>query len=261
MAALALILAATGAAAASTPPRQTAVQRALLAELEPRAAAASAAATPRVLALLGSDAFKAGLAACCPTIASKTPAELLALLEAEVAVAELTHNFAPINDSWENDVSIATLGNATYFYNLWELSFLGLGRKNVVSTHGILNFVCGLWVFFLTVCLWVQAVDGKNGEVNLLGFPPFTNGTQPATLDEAAQRPVYTTVAMLNSGLGNPTFGGVSAVFSNRNVANMSVIAPADTGNYEAACNLTGGHPPPGTYFHHFSVQKFPWIF
>jgi hypothetical protein len=81
--------------------------------------------------------------------------------------------------------------------------------------------------------------------VNLLGFPAFTaeNGTQPASLTEAAQRPVYTTVSMLNDGLGNPTFGGVSAIFSNRYVANMSVIAPADTGNYEAACNRSKGHP------------------
>ena len=137
------------APAAAPPPRQTAVQRALIDDLEPRAAAASAAATPAVLALLGSDAFKTGLAACCPTIKSKTPAELLALLEAEVAAAELTHNFSPINDSWENDVSIATLSDSGYFFNLWELSYLGLGRKNV-------------------------AVDDHDGEVNLLGFPPFT---------------------------------------------------------------------------------------
>jgi hypothetical protein len=171
------------------------VQRRILRELEPRAAAASAAATPAVLALLGGAVFQAGLSACCPTLAGERPAALLALLEAEVAAAELTHNFNPVNDpaAWENDVSVAALGNASHFYNLWELAYLGLARKQV-------------------------SVDDKDGEVNLLGFPRFTGkgGARPGSLGEAAQRPVYTTVAMLGSALGNPTFGGVAAVFSNR---------------------------------------------
>lgn len=89
-----------------TPVRQTPQQEELMAKLEPKAAAASETATPAVLELLGSSDFKAGLESCCPSIAQHSPAELLALLEAEVAVAELTHNFAPVNSphTWENDI-------------------------------------------------------------------------------------------------------------------------------------------------------------
>jgi hypothetical protein len=140
------------------------------------------------------------------------------------------------------------------------LSFLGLARKSVAvdDKNGgenlffhLPHFHCDKRRFAKTGSGQTQRETHKKGvshfiEVNLLGFPAFTaeNGTQPASLTEAAQRPVYTTVSMLNDGLGNPTFGGVSAIFSNRYVANMSVIAPADTGNFEAACNRSKGHPP-----------------
>jgi hypothetical protein len=76
---------------------------------------------------------------------------------------------------------VATLSNTDYFYNLWELEFLGLAREKV-------------------------AAGDNNVEVVLMGFQDFTgnvgsNGKRlPASFEEASQRPVYTTVAMLNVG-------------------------------------------------------------
>eukprot|EP01052_Picozoa_sp_SAG31_P030008 SAG31_NODE_3039_length_4757_cov_2.892228_2_plen_119_part_00 len=81
-----------------------------------------------------------------------------------------------------------------------------------------------------------------------MGFDEFTGPVdknhqkQPANGQEAAARPVYATVALLGSALGDTTFGGIAAVFSNSFAHPLSILAPADTGNYEAACNTT--HKP-----------------
>ena len=45
---------------------------------------------------------------------------------AELEVAELTHNFAwSTAGNQFDDVSLYSLANASYFYNLWELDVLG----------------------------------------------------------------------------------------------------------------------------------------
>eukprot|EP01052_Picozoa_sp_SAG31_P030007 SAG31_NODE_3039_length_4757_cov_2.892228_1_plen_190_part_00 len=96
----------------------------VVARLQPQARAASAAATPQLLARLDSPWFRHGLRECCPVAAKLTAQSLLARLEAEFLTAELTHNFNPVNSpaTWENDVSVATLQNASHFYNLWVSS-------------------------------------------------------------------------------------------------------------------------------------------
>ena len=115
------------------PSRQTPEQAALIARIEQEAAVSSAAAAPALLALLDSDAFRRDLRGCCSSLAALGAQALLDLLSAEVQHAELTHNFNAVNGpkAWENDVSVATLANATYFFNLWELAYLGLARPGV----------------------------------------------------------------------------------------------------------------------------------
>ena len=222
-------------AVSQLPPRQSESQRSLIAGLQATAAAASDAARPKLLQLLGSQTFRAGLSKCCPSIAQLEPVRLLALLDRQFAAAELTHNFSPVNDDWENDVSVATLSNSSYFYNLWEISFLGIGKPGV-------------------------QVGGNDVEHTLLGFADFVadGGKAPSSFAEAAARPVYTTVALLNAGLGNPTFGGISAVFSNGYVSNMSLLAPADTGNWESACN-TSHAPLPGQCHFPYPLECSAW--
>jgi hypothetical protein len=238
-----LLLGAVAAAQKRARPqhRSTAVQRRVLEELRPRAAAASTAATPALLGLLDSAAFQQGLRKCCPSVAGLGGVALLARLEEEVAAGEVTHNFEPLNtnDTWQDDVSIPILSNASMLFNLWTVSYLGLGHFPGHQTY------------------W-----GNDLEHNLFGFPDFTGAfvglnasrhRRPASLAEASDRPVYTTMAWnLNSGLGNEKYGSVGAVLSNAWVHNLTLISPVDSGIWEEQCNgsssrgmLSRGRPPP----------------
>ena len=76
-----------------TPPRTTPFQQSLHQRVDAAAAVASAAARGPLLELLAAPRFRAALSSCCPSIATETPAELLARFEAEFMLAELTHNF------------------------------------------------------------------------------------------------------------------------------------------------------------------------
>mgnify|MGYP006086641157 CR=1 FL=1 len=205
------------------PPRQSATQLRVMRSWSTRAAAASAAATPTLHALLAPGGKVRGvLAECCPSLASLSAAELAARLRLEIASAEMTHNFAHFNapSSWENDVSLPTLANASYFYNLNELAFLGLANNR-------------------------SAGIPAGAETALMGFPPFTGGSttspSPATFDEASQRPVYALLNLLALDGADAFFGDVGFIFRNSWVRNATLFFPTDTGNFEAY-NST---PPP----------------
>ena len=89
----------------AVPPRQSDVQRRLIASIDRKAQAASEEATPALLSLLGGANFTAGLHACCPSVADLDPPALLQLLADELRAAELTHNFNAVNSAaaWENE--------------------------------------------------------------------------------------------------------------------------------------------------------------
>jgi hypothetical protein len=100
-----------------TPPAQTTFQKQLIAKIDVAAATASAAATPAVVAYLSTPDFVAGINRCCKKkLGGKSGEELLAILTAEIRVAELTHNFHAVNlkTSWENDISVGA-GLRQYF--------------------------------------------------------------------------------------------------------------------------------------------------
>jgi hypothetical protein len=204
------------------PPRQTPTQVAMMERWEREAKPLSRAATPVLLAKLGSASFRAALAACCPTAAAMPSAQLLAALRAEVRGAELVHNFPAVTDgtAMVEDTSLAAERNASYFMNIWEYAFAVAHDFDVTPAAALI-------------------------EVNAFGFPPFTGGnatdpgSQPASFAEAQERPIYTALNARAVDAGNPNFGPISAAFAPSYVRNMTFVAPVDTGLWEMICNET----------------------
>ena len=154
------------AADAYTPPRQTPTQMAKMQAWSREAEKLSAAATPALLAKLGSADFRRALGECCPVAAAMSPHQLLAALRAELRAAELVHNFptdTAANDTMVEDTSLAAEagGNLSYFANIWEYAY-SAGRFAVTPATGQIE----VWAF---------------------GFPAFTGGnaTDPANFPRA----------------------------------------------------------------------------
>ena len=110
----------------------------------------------------------------------------------EMRVVELTHNFAWNQtgpDAIFQDVSVGSLNNASYVYNLWELGELGFQPAGARFAEDY-------------------------AEVVVMQYPPFQankppgNGT-PANYEQAAQRPIYTLMNLLHIDVGNFDFGDV----------------------------------------------------
>ena len=225
MFAASLLVASVGATAAQQavlPPRQSALQAAVLAGWRDKAIAASRAATPELLHLLQPGGkVQRLLGDCCPSLVGLSASELASIIRAEASAAELTHNFAHFNSPsrWENDVDLLTLANASYFYNLDELAWLHLARGQGAGIPA-------------------------GAETTLMHFPPFSGGTPtrplPASFDEASQRPVYGLLNLLAIDNANPLFGDVGFVFRNTWVRNSTLFFPTDTGNW-VTCNAS--HP------------------
>jgi hypothetical protein len=129
--------AATGAAASATvgvgggtypvPPRQTPVQRGVMAKVQALASRSSQRAVGSVLRFLDEPAFRAQLTACCPSVASLSAPALYTKFKAEVSTMEVVHNWDPRpNGSPMDELNMSTWLAATYDYNLWQMSVLGL---------------------------------------------------------------------------------------------------------------------------------------
>jgi hypothetical protein len=174
------------------PPMQSQFQKDLVARVNTQAEAASAAARPGLLALLGEADFQQTLRKCCPQIAHESPEQLMNRLRAEVMAAELTHNFnANRTGSWEGDIDLDQLEQAEYFYNLWTLQYL-----NLVPV--------------------TRQVEEDVAEVYLMGFRPFSNASAvgnstPATYVDATDRPLYTTSNLLHIDTGAPATNAAAA--------------------------------------------------
>ena len=93
-----------GSAAPAAPPRMSPVQKRIMAQTAASAKIASEAATAPLQGLLAAPEFSAALGGCCPELASKTPAELLAMYSEQVAVTEVAHGFFAVNPPAQNNV-------------------------------------------------------------------------------------------------------------------------------------------------------------
>ena len=85
-------------------------------------------------------------------------------------------------------------------------------------------------------------------EQGLYGFPSFTGRRSdpawaaqewPASMAEANDRPLYSTLNLRKIDGGNDIFGPVGIVWRQRTMAQRTLLAPVDTGCYEYLCNST----------------------
>ena len=102
------------------------MQRHLMAEVERRAAKASARAKPVLLGILSTQAFVDALGGCCPEIVAMSAEQRLRWLDGEFAASEMVHNFGQSGGGGgpQSDVTVRAGSNASFFYNLWEIALL-----------------------------------------------------------------------------------------------------------------------------------------
>lgn len=226
-------LAAWAALAAAAPPRQSDYQRHAFKLIRARASLASRAATPSVLAALDDAGFRALLAQLLPDFAALGAAELLRHLRDEIAVAEMIHNL-PANTSEVSafnavDADLAMLSEMSYLPNQWEVGYVRANR----SEPG-------------TLLEWM--LPQAAAETGMYGLRPFTGGGMPgfedfggwpASLTEAEERPVYTSLNVFRVDMGVSDFGGVGLVLRRSWLENITVVSAVDTGAYESMCNET----------------------
>jgi len=107
------------------PPKQTEWQKALFDRVQKKAFKLSEAAAPILLQRLDSKAFRAKLAACCPSVRNLTAQQLLKRLQDEVAVAEVTSGFSSVLDMNNMPANVPGMSVAdglagSFFQNSWQ---------------------------------------------------------------------------------------------------------------------------------------------
>jgi hypothetical protein len=129
-------------------------------------------------------------------------------------VAELAHSLPATGGGAVGgiDETIATLGNHTFFHNVWQGGMDGIGSNGDTQDRA---------------------------EVGLFGLPEFAKPGKP-TWDEASSRLIYIANNLRRMATGSdPSFGQVTAVFNLSHVASMVLIAAVDTGTWEPSCNAS----------------------
>jgi hypothetical protein len=215
---LALFCFATAQQGFPTPPVQTDVQKFVFQTKSLQARAASEAATPEVVAFFESKEFRAAIKECCADLLAHSGKEILERFRAEARVAELAHAFPAELEKSESgvpinldlvDVTITDLQNRSWFMNEWQAKLLSgasldMGPQNVV-------------------------------EQEVFGLPDFKH--RVPSWEEASDRLIYTAHNLHQIDTGSmPTYGDITAIFSNSYVQNMTLISPDDTGFQDLAC-------------------------
>ena len=209
-----------GASGGASPPTMTPYQRQLVRQAGVRAAAASAAATPALLAALKDPRLRANLSACCPHEATLSAEALLARFEAELVAAEVVHGFeaSPASPTQAGcDVDLRLLRNSTHLPNLWELIFDGQRSVKPLEVWG--------------------GGPADAAETGIFGYRFFSPAKPTAYKDivlpllaaQAAERPVYNAINFRRIALGIPMFGPIALVLRPSVVRPMAVLAPQDT--------------------------------
>lgn len=229
---------ATPLAASPFPPvqRMNEVQLKAMSELRATALAASAAATPRLRSHLDSDAFRAKLHECCPSVATRPAEQLLEMLREMSDTAELVHSF---DGSFDSDMTIEIgLYNGTeYFASLWQLRNLGYYGDPMNIT---------------AMKRWGHPAGPEDAsEEGVFKLPPFDGPYDlPTSYEAASGRLHYIALNLQRVDVGNPMFGNVTAIFSPSFRKDAVAASPIDSGLYVMGCNKTymetpGSHAEP----------------
>lgn len=238
--------------------RMDATQRDAMARMKRIAEQQSEEATPRLLAVLGSQSFRALLTKCCNASAlpGMSPRQLLDLIRSNVYASELVHN---CDGSFDTDVTIEIGMNATEFFpSTWQLRFLeyygprfqpGFGfpttpensaeeglprsrehcaRTRARASHG------PAWTVELQPRRRPRpsAPSSCPFSVGIFGLPLYTGPwDEPTSWAAASSRVLYIALNSLRVDAGNPAFGNLSVVFSPGAFWSDAVAAaPMDTG-------------------------------
>jgi hypothetical protein len=234
---LALLLVPAHASGATAGALLSPVQATVMRRLATRAAAASNAATPAVLAAFDDAEFRRMLKAALPpgttTLDPAVPSsELLRRYRAEVTVAEAVHSFraSPLTTQMSLDEAM----HATGAPNMWELQVAAAARGQRQGAEQVADHA---------------GFGGMNAcEEGLFGFPTFTGSrlddpgwaakVWPANEAEASARPLYSALNLRKVDGGNDIFGPVGVVWRQKTMAaERTILTPVDTGCYEYLCN------------------------
>ena len=196
-----------------------------------RAAAAgqfSSLARPALTELFGSNTTRALLKQLDTgdKLYELSGARLLARVEAELASAELIHNFGnpiPPSNCAESlncgfDLELQNMPAVPDFYNQWALHALGL-----VPTDPLNNAFT------------------ERAETNVFWCTPFENVSAP-DVNASAGRPFHLALNLYRDSAGNLQCGPVAAVLPSQFVGTNAIAFPVDTGNFGLPECLT---PPP----------------
>jgi hypothetical protein len=269
------------AAAAVLGPKQRA---AILDAIRPRAIAASAAASPRLLTELSTPEFRTelkrqlrGTGPANEALDTASSQSLLERLRAESQASEIVHNLAlwsskdrgsekacaPSDCGWSTGNAQGAPRTPAFLRpqldNLWLL-----GVETIPDSNES-------WVPPQTIVGWLHhpdsfevadiGCDAFSGSVQL---PPHKRGDPPRqvpfpkNIAEASQRPVYGIMDLKKLDAGAVDFGPVGLVFNRSQLDETAIFMPADTGQWSTSCNLTNQgrnasrccisqiHPSPG---------------
>lgn len=251
--------------------RQSPKQRAIVAAIRPRAVAASRHATPHLLRELDSQTFRAELGRQLAGVengdelATAQSQELLERLRAEASASEMVHNLAiwsendpasehecaPCDCGWACGSDTMNAPRTPVFEraqldNLW---LLGVEKR---PGNG------SVFVAADTIVGWLWAA--QTFEVAGLGCDQYTSSVSgalpsgataspfPASVAEAAERPIYTILDLKKVDVGATDFGPVGLVFNKSQVAEATVFTPLDTGEWSFECNVTNQGRPNSTH-------------
>ena len=200
-----LALAITVGARDPIPPRQTPLQKQMMAGWQSQAKQLSDAAASHVAAYLDTTEFRRELGICCPQIANESASSLFRRIIDEFQTAELIHSFQPQgSNTTVSDTTLDAEKDAAIFYNIWEYA-LRL-NQTVLNATSI-------------------------AEEGILRFPAFTGpDDMPANVSEAQGRPIYSAMNIRGVDIGNPAFGTITAVYRRDYAKDMVVVSPVDTG-------------------------------
>jgi len=263
------------AAVAAVVPSISPKQRSIVAAIRPRAVSASARATPELLAELGAPPFRAelrrqlrGTGAANEALAAAPSEALLQRLRAEVQASEIVHNLAiwSAGDRGSRDACPASdcgwsSGNAQgaprtpaflrpQLDNLWLLGVHNMSGKGK-HTQANESFVPPA-----TIVGWLAhpskfehadiGCDAFTGSVACSSSPYCRPGQRrsapgsfPASIDEAAQRPVYGILDLKKLDVGATDFGPVGIVFNRSKLDRAAIFMLADTGQWSCSCNVS----------------------
>lgn len=209
-------------------PSQTNFQRARVQEVRRQAQAASLAARPKLLHLMGSETFRQALRHAVPEVANTSSIELLHLLRREIAASEVCTGLPAAPSHFP--------GFPTYW---WDMTL-----EEGLTSDALLN----QWAVRLVHNQSFAPPPGPNQyswfdiqddvETRLYGLKPFRERGEPSSMQEAAERAVYTLVNTMRSDACSPLYGDVTFVMSAATVP-ATIISAIDTGEYAALCNFS----------------------